>query len=68
MKIKSTISTPRITPGREIANSGNFRGYQIYSRGLLRVHDDKDGFQLQLLLCLSAKKFATKISIIYSNR
>ena len=29
-----TISKPCITPEHEIANSGNFRGYQIYSRGL----------------------------------
>ena len=27
-------------PEREIANSGNFGGYQMYSRRLLRVHDD----------------------------
>ena len=35
MKIKSAISKPCITPEREIANSGNFQGYQTYSRGFL---------------------------------
>ena len=33
--IKPTISKPCITPEREIANNGNFRGYQTYSRGTL---------------------------------
>ena len=49
-KIKSTISKPCIMPERKIANSGNFRGYQIYSRGLLRIHDDKHRYWILSLM------------------